>query len=127
MVDSTKKLNRPLVIFDGACGFCRRAVERWRHLTGDKIDYAPFQELPDPFEGVAHVQFAYSVHLITASGEVYTGARAVFQALSYGTRKSWPLWAYRRVPGVAWISEFGYRLVADHRTAASKLAAFLWK
>src|SRR5437773_2587310 len=32
---------KPLLIFDGECGFCRRWIERWQAKTGDRIDYRP--------------------------------------------------------------------------------------
>ena len=33
--------DKPLLIFDGECGFCRRWVERGESLTGDRVGYAP--------------------------------------------------------------------------------------
>ena len=121
-----EKLSGPLIIFDGACGFCCRVVERWRQSTGDRIRYVPYQELADPFAGESHNKFAKSVHLILPSGRIYTGAHAVFLALSLGARKRLPLWLYRNIPGVAAIAEFGYRRVANNRTVVSKLTARFW-
>ena len=37
-------MDRPLLIFDGECGYCRRWVRRLQPITGDKIEFAPFQE-----------------------------------------------------------------------------------
>ena len=119
--------SRPLLVFDGSCGFCRRSVERWRRSTRDTIDYVPFQQLADPFAGVPRRHFTQSVHLIYPSGEVYFGAHAVFKALNDGARKRWPLWLYRKVPGAAPIAEFAYRRVANNRGLASKLAAVFWR
>ena len=38
-------LDRPLLVFDGECPFCRAWVDYWKRLTGDRIDYAPYQEV----------------------------------------------------------------------------------
>ena len=32
------------MIFDGNCRFCRVWIERWRAVTGDKVEYLPFQD-----------------------------------------------------------------------------------
>ena len=34
---------RPLLLYDGDCGFCRLWVSRWRGITGEHVDYEPFQ------------------------------------------------------------------------------------
>jgi len=101
-------------------------IARWKSLTGGKIEYTPYQDLPDPFAGVAHHRFARSVHLIRPDGEIFTGAHAVFQSLSDGASKRWPLWVYRRIPLAAAISEFAYRAVANHRRGISKITGWLW-
>ena len=36
---------KPLLIWDGDCDFCRKWVDRWRHVTRDRVDYAPYQEV----------------------------------------------------------------------------------
>ena len=35
---------RPVLIYDGDCGFCRRWVERWRGVTGDAVEYATSED-----------------------------------------------------------------------------------
>jgi len=47
----TVGLTRPLMAFDGDCGFCRNWVARWRRRTGDGIDYVPYQQIADEFPG----------------------------------------------------------------------------
>jgi predicted DCC family thiol-disulfide oxidoreductase YuxK len=36
---------RPLLIYDGDCGFCNYWVRYWQKLTGDRVAYAPYQEI----------------------------------------------------------------------------------
>ncbi len=56
-------------------------------------------------------------------GRVSRGALAVFRALACGKGPvvALPLAAYRFVPGFAALAEWGYRLVASHRSLASRV------
>ena len=124
-----RAVERPLVLFDGNCGFCRRTVERMREITGDRADYAPSQEAGGDFPSILPEEFAREVKLVETDGQVYGAAEAVCR-LVFGAGKSpwWgvPLWAYRAVPGVRRASEAGYRFVAGHRTLFSALVRWLW-
>ena len=42
---TTPPEGRPLLVWDGECGFCRRSVERLRYRAGDVVDTAPYQEV----------------------------------------------------------------------------------
>jgi predicted DCC family thiol-disulfide oxidoreductase YuxK len=121
---------RPVMVFDGDCGFCRRWIERWRHATGDRVVYVAYQD-PGSFPGlvsagIPNEQFAQAVHFIETDGRVTRGAEAVCRALSLGAGRRWPEWFYQRVPLVAPVSEACYRAVARHRPIADRLTAWLW-
>ena len=117
---------KPLLIFDGDCGFCRRWIRRWKSETGEAVDYAPSQEAAARFPEIPPQAFARSVQLVLPSGEVLEGARAVFRALAETPRRRWPWAAYRRITGFAPAAEVAYRLVARHRGTASVLTSVLW-
>lgn len=102
-------MDKPTLFFDGNCGFCRRFIERWRHKTKNRIDYAPFEETAPE-----------SVVFIEPNGKKYTGAEAVFRAKAWGTKFSLGLWAYQKIPKFSKISETVYRWVARHRKLLSK-------
>src|SRR5690242_20091415 len=95
----TRPRERPLVIFDGKCSFCRIWIEYWKQLTGDRVDYAPSQEVRDQFPGIPREAFAASVQLALPGGEILSGARAVYELLTYSNEKRWPLWLYHNLPG----------------------------
>jgi predicted DCC family thiol-disulfide oxidoreductase YuxK len=109
-----------VMLFDGECAFCRRWVERWRRLTGDKVRYAPYQRELAAYPQLTEKQCEEAVQLVTPDGAVYSGARAVFKALALGGRASWPLALYERVPLAGPFFEFCYRLVAGHRSFFSR-------
>jgi len=131
MSESTRvvaKPQKPVMIFDGDCNFCRRWIRRWQHATGNAVDYVPFQDpvVAERYPELPRDRFEKAVHLIETDGHVFSGAEAVFRALACGRRKRWPLQIYQRVPGVAALTEIAYRFVAGHRTLFSALTSFFW-
>jgi predicted DCC family thiol-disulfide oxidoreductase YuxK len=101
--------DKPLVVFDGHCGFCRIWIDYWRERTVDRVDYVRYQETDGAFSSDA-------VHLATPTGEVWSGARAVYQLLTYSHQRTWLLRCYSGLPGFARLSEFAYRFIARHRS-----------
>jgi len=106
---------KPLLLFDGDCGFCRQWIERWRRFTGDAVDYAPFQAEAARFPEIPRERLAEAVHLVEPDGRVTRGAEAVFRALAAAPGRSWILSLYEDLPGLAGASEFFYRRVARPR------------
>jgi len=74
--------DRPLMIFDGDCGVCRAAVDRWREATGSQIRYAPYQEVASNSPQIDVREFRRAVHLINPDGTVSRGAAAVLQGMA---------------------------------------------
>ena len=71
---------KPVLIYDGDCGFCRRQVARWQTVTGDRVEYVPG---PDArFDNVPRERLEAAVVLVMPHGEVLDGAEAVFRALA---------------------------------------------
>ena len=86
---------KPLLIYDNACDFCRYWIAQWQHVTGDRVDYAPSQEVATQFPEIPLSAFENSVQLILQNGTVLSGAEAVLRALNNGSF----LWCYYRLPG----------------------------
>jgi predicted DCC family thiol-disulfide oxidoreductase YuxK len=119
-------LDRPLLVFDGDCSFCRAWVEYWKCLTGERIRYAPYQEVGEHFPSVPKEEFASAVKLILPDGEVRSGAHAVFSALATVQGKRGMLWVYDRLPGAAAVSEAVYSVIARHRSFCYWVTRILW-
>jgi predicted DCC family thiol-disulfide oxidoreductase YuxK len=100
---------QPLLIYDGRCGFCRIWIDYWKRLTGDRIEYAPSQEVGGRFPQIPEAAFAQAVQLVRPDGSVASGARAVFETL--GRERVYESW-----PRVARLSEAAYRWIAQHRS-----------
>jgi predicted DCC family thiol-disulfide oxidoreductase YuxK len=115
---------RPFLIFDGECSFCRAWVEYWKQLT-DGVLYVPYQEIGDRFPEISGQEFAAAVQLILPSGEAFSGAHAVFQLLALVPGKSSMLWLYERLPGFALVADALYGWIARHRSFAYKLTKYV--
>ena len=108
---------RPVMVFDGDCGFCKLWIRRWRQMTREEVDYLPAQDprIQTQFPEIPRAQFDVAVHLIETDGQVYVGAEAVVRAMAHAEDHRWPLWVYQRSPVLARTMELGYRVVANHR------------
>ena len=118
-------IERPVLIYDGDCGFCRRWIERWRDITGNALDYAPYQEAGPRFPEIALKEFESSVILVEPENKISRGAEAVFRSLSAARSHRWLLWSYEHLPGMKPASEALYRLVAANRAFFSSITRLL--
>ena len=112
---------KPVMLFDGDCGFCRRWIVRWQRTTAGQVDYMPLQDdtVAKQFPELSREALESAVHLIEPDGRVSSGAEAVFR--SWSPVRRWPLWFYQRLPGLGWLAERGYRFVARHRMFFSRI------
>ena len=57
---------KPLMIYDGDCGFCGRWIQRWKRTTADRVEYLPFQDpsIAARFPELPREAFERSVHLV---------------------------------------------------------------
>jgi predicted DCC family thiol-disulfide oxidoreductase YuxK len=119
--------SKPLLIWDGECGFCRRWILRWQAITGEWVEYAPLQEpsLWLRFPEVARADCERAVHLIEPDGRVSRGAEAMVRSLAECTSYRWMRWSYEGVPGVAAAAEAAYGVVARNRRVFSILTRVL--
>lgn len=114
--------SKPLLVYDNDCDFCRYWIAQWQHVTGNGVDYAPYQEVASQFPEIPISAFESSVQLVLVNGTVLSGAEAVLRALNSGLL----LWCYYHLPGFAKVSETVYRLIAEHRPFFSAMTRWLW-
>jgi predicted DCC family thiol-disulfide oxidoreductase YuxK len=120
------KPERPLLIFDGDCSFCRLWIDYWWQITGMRVDYQPSQKVAASYPDIPKEQFDKSVVLILPGGEILSGAEAVFRSLAEAPGYRWLIWCYDTVPGFAPISEATYALIAAQRDLAYRVTVLLW-
>ncbi len=114
---------RHWIVWDGECGFCRRAVE-WaiaRDCDG-QFEAIPYQSLPSPpMTPALAAACRDAVHVRTADGSWLRAGRACLFVLG---RVGWPRLArVAALPPLVWVVELGYRIVASNRRFFSRLLA----
>jgi predicted DCC family thiol-disulfide oxidoreductase YuxK len=117
MQPSDPNRQRPLLIYDGDCAFCIYWVRYWQKVTGDRVAYAPYQEVAAQYPEIPQAAFQRAVQYVAPDGKIASGAEAVFLSLSQADGEGFWLTLYRRLPGFAAITEYVYALVAAHRGA----------
>jgi len=117
---------RPLLFYDGDCGFCRRWIARWRARTGKAVDYVPFQRtFVRRRWRVTRAAARQSVQLLEPSGRRSSGAEAVARVLGRAPRLAL-VSRLMRAPGVRTAAALIYHLIARHRSAAGRIDRLLF-
>jgi predicted DCC family thiol-disulfide oxidoreductase YuxK len=116
----------PLLIYDGDCGFCVFWARYWQKLTGERVDYRPYQEVAADFPDISEAEFQRAVQYIAPDGTRATAAEASFLTLSHAPGKAFWLTLYRHLPGFAPLSEWAYAFIAARRAAFYRISLFLW-
>lgn len=117
---------RPLLLYDGDCGFCGYWARYWQKLTGDRVDYRPYQAVAAEYPQIALAEFQRAVQYIAPDGRRASAAEASFLTLSHARGKRIWLVLYRRLPGFAALAERAYAFTAAHRPAFHRISLFLW-
>ena len=120
------KNNKPVLIYDDDCGFCRFWVSRWKPFTQDTVIYKPSQGVAENYPQISPQQFKNSVYFVASDGSFCSGAQAVFKTFANAPNGKWLLRAYEKVPGFASVSEWGYRQVAENRQIFSTVTRWFW-
>ena len=112
--------SKGFIIYDSDCGFCQNSMVRLKKIIGDVIDYKPRAELNDGEYGISKTQSNGAIQFVDSSHQIYSGAHAIFQALSY--KAGWGIWLqlYKQLPGFKLISDAVYKLVAKYRSQISR-------
>ncbi|HKF74406.1 MAG TPA: lipase maturation factor family protein [Stellaceae bacterium] len=119
-------VGRPLLIYDGDCGFCGYWARYWQKLTGERVDYRPYQEVAAQYPDISEDAFRRAVQYIAPDGARARAAEASFLTLSHARGQRHWLALYRKLPGFAPASELAYAFVAAHRPAFYVVSRFLW-
>ena len=118
--------SRPLLIYDGDCGFCVYWARYWQKLTGDRVDYRPYQQVAARYPEISEAEFQRAAQYIAPDGRRASAAEASFLTLSHAPRKGFWLALYKHLPGFAPASEWAYAFTAAHRSAFFRISLLLW-
>lgn len=113
----------PLLIYDGDCPICQRAV-RWiqERVPQGRLDYLPCQS-PERARLAPQVNepaCMQAIHYVAPGGKTYVGEQALPQILALTRNYAW-LRGLFTLPGAGLVAHAIYRLIANNRM---KLSAF---
>ncbi len=106
----------PLVLFDGACGFCTAQAERVRRLSGGRVRVRPLQEALADVPWVDPDEAIRALHLIDRDGRSYAGAAAIVRLLRLTRPLLGLLVLPYHLPGVRHLADRAYTIVASRRS-----------
>jgi predicted DCC family thiol-disulfide oxidoreductase YuxK len=100
---------KPIMVWDGNCGFCKYWTTRWKRFTQDKIEYIPYQEAHERFPDIDIKHFKKASRLIEKDGSVYSGPRSAYRTFTYGSP-----WAFldKWYESYSWFQNISDRLYA---------------
>ena len=116
-MDTGTDLPRPLLIFDGDCGFCTTSAsfaKRWVDRRG-RYDLRPWQELHLAGYGLTEADCIAAAQFVRSDGTVRPAQFAIAEGLKHGAPAWRPLGWLVEAPGVSWLAGKLYTWVADHR------------
>src|ERR1051326_8149484 len=118
----------PVLAYDGEWGFCWLWIQRWRSITGERVEYVSFQDerISRDFPELPRAALETAAHFLEVDGSVYSGAEAGFRALAHNPDRTSLFRWYQQSPLFADLTEKGYRFVATHRRFFSFLTRVGW-
>jgi predicted DCC family thiol-disulfide oxidoreductase YuxK len=127
-LDRTQHLpgEKPIMAWDGNCGFCHYWVLRWKLFTGDNVIYRPYSEVAPMFPDIELRYFKQAVRLIDVDGKIYGGPAAAFQAFQYGNKYRWLMPLYKNFKPAEFIADHTYRFISKNRPFMYKVSVAFW-
>jgi predicted DCC family thiol-disulfide oxidoreductase YuxK len=117
---------RPRLLYDGDCGFCFYWARYWEKLTGERVEYRPYQQVLEQYPAISEAEFKRAVQYVAPDGQRASGAEASFLTLAQAPGKAFWLVLYRYLPGFAPASEQTYAFIARRRPAFYRMSLALW-
>ena len=108
--------HKPIMVYDGNCGFCKYWIIKWQNFTGEKVEYQPFQKVAEHFKDIDVRHFKSAVRFIEQNGRVTSGPDAAYITYYlYSKPKFLHLW-YLNKSWFRKISDTSYNFIANNRS-----------
>ncbi|MEU5881699.1 DCC1-like thiol-disulfide oxidoreductase family protein [Spirillospora sp. NPDC047279] len=106
---------RPVLVFDGDCGFCSSSVRFMRRRIPTSAEAVPYQSADLAALGTSVEQASYEVVWVARDGRTHGGALGVAKMLVDAGGVWRPLGLIAQVPPFRWLAHGLYRLIAANR------------
>ncbi|HEA21835.1 hypothetical protein LCGC14_0665920 [marine sediment metagenome] len=107
---------KPVLVWDGECGFCKFWIIRLKTRTEDRIDFKTYQDVADSFPDIPLKEFKKASRLIETNGSVYSGPDSLYRGLEHSKKPTrlWHRW-YVQYNFFTKLSDYGYNIIAKNR------------
>jgi len=113
---------KPIMVFDGNCGFCKYWIVKWKKLTEDSVEYIAYQEIGDRFLDIDIHHFKQAVRYIQTNGNIVNGPDAAYVTyFNQGKLKCLHNF-YNKGGFFMRFSDWAYQYVADHRNLMFRIS-----
>lgn len=108
---------KPMMVWDGECGFCKYWIINWKSKTDDRIDYRTFQDVAIRFKDIPLKEFKKASRLIEPNGSVFSGPDSAYRSFLYfkNNKSPWHRW-YSQHKIFNFISDHTYNSIAKNRS-----------
>jgi predicted DCC family thiol-disulfide oxidoreductase YuxK len=118
--------NKPLMVYDGNCGFCKYWVIKWKEISGDQVDYISYQRSHHRFKDIDEIHFKEAVRLIDTDGTVYNGPDAAFMTFYLKGQVPFLHQWYISYQWFRRVFDLLYQWIADNRNYLFKISVRLF-
>jgi len=116
MAEEISNSNKPVILYDGWCPFCRNQVERLKAMAkGIDVEYASFRDegVLERFPQVLEENCEKALQLVRSDGKVYPGLNGVVRLLSRKARWKFSLLYF--LPIVKQLGDLAYAMISKNR------------
>lgn len=120
-------LRKPVLVWDGACPFCKFWVDVLKKYTGDRVEYAPYQRVAEQYRDIPVEAFKGAVQFIEPNGLVYSGPDTAYRSLLYLRRPLKFLHRlYKRSRFFAEVSDYVYYAISENRPLMHRVTMLMF-
>ncbi|MGB7395873.1 MAG: DCC1-like thiol-disulfide oxidoreductase family protein [Pricia sp.] len=119
--------SKPVLIWDGECGFCKYWITYLKQRTKDNIVFETYQEAASRFPDIPLKEFKKASRLIELDGHVYGGPDSLYRGLKHSDEKTfpWHRW-YQEYFWFTRLNDWSYNYIAKNRPFMFKVTKALF-
>ncbi len=123
----TKPPEKPIMVWDGECGFCKYWVTVWHKNTEDRLQYEKYQDVHERFRSIPLKEFKKASRMIETDGQVFSGPDSAYRSFMYFRSPiKYPHRWYHKYKFFKSLSDHTYNWIAKHRPFMFKLTKLFW-